>query len=299
MFIDAKLITPQPSAALEQEFRPDATITFLKQQEGLFRIFPLGELFSDNTFAYHGLQSIGGYSPAKLKIYQTMIDSCLYRGPDPAFPLNMSVVDMLNVKYLVAQGRLPEDRFELVNVDQTKRTLTYRNPHALPRAFYVSKAVVAANDVEVFRYLDSPQFDPSQTAILQTPLPVSISPPDSGVEPKIVRYESRTIVLATEVSNPTLMVLSEVYYPAGWKAYIDGAETEIFRTNTVLRSVVVPPGKHEVVFRFDPPMYRIGWLLTNCAWGLAGVCILVGLWRIPAVRTRFRRRSGEGTASQG
>jgi len=42
---------------------PDATITFLKQQPGLFRVFPLGELFMDNSYAAHGIQSIGGYSP--------------------------------------------------------------------------------------------------------------------------------------------------------------------------------------------------------------------------------------------
>ena len=76
-------ISPKPQAELDQKFVPDMTTTFLQQQPGLFRIFPLGELFMDNTFAYHGIQSIGGYSPAKLKIYQTLLDSCLYHGYEP------------------------------------------------------------------------------------------------------------------------------------------------------------------------------------------------------------------------
>ena len=94
-----------------QQFPPDATVSFLQQQPGLFRVFPLGRnLFMDNTFAYHGIQSIGGYSPAKLKIYQTMLDSCLYQSTDPTFPINMNIVNMLNTEYLIAQGQLPEER---------------------------------------------------------------------------------------------------------------------------------------------------------------------------------------------
>ena len=78
-----------------------------------------------------------------LFVSQTMLDSCLQRSPDPDFPLNMSVINMLNVRYLVAGGRLPEDRFRLVNVDEAKRMLTYENPAALPRAFFVREATPA------------------------------------------------------------------------------------------------------------------------------------------------------------
>jgi hypothetical protein len=67
-----------------------------------------------------------------------------------------------------------------------------------------------------------------------------------------------------------------------------GGETEIYRTNYVLRSIVVPAAKHEIVFSFDPPMYRLGWMLTNAAWGLALLCVLIGLWQLPVVRKRLR-----------
>ncbi len=290
MVIDDKLITPSPSATLEKNFQPDATVTYLAQQPGLFRIFPgitPGDpLYMDNTFAYHGLQSIVGYSPAKLKIYQTLLDSCMYHGADAEFPLNMSIVNMLNTEYLVAHGRLPEDKFQAVNVDQAKRAITYRNPAALSRAFFVDSVIVARNDHDVFQTLNSASFNPGHMAVLYI-APPGIGRPDSA-SVQVTDYKSRRIALMATTTSPALMVLSEVYYPAGWKAYIDGRETEIYRTNYVLRSIVVPAGTHEVVFSFDPPVYRLGWILTNVAWGIAVLCILIGLWQVPAVRKRLQ-----------
>jgi hypothetical protein len=128
-------ISPKPSSQLEAQFQPDATVTYLKQQPGLFRVFPLGNLFTDNTFAYHGLQSIGGYSPAKLKIYQTLLDSCLYQSADPSFPINMNIE---HAEHGVSDraGRLPRE-ITLMNVDEAKRIL-HRN-NSVSCAFFVMK----------------------------------------------------------------------------------------------------------------------------------------------------------------
>ena len=288
--VDAKYIDPQPRESMMQEFKPDETKTFLLHQPGLFRVFagidPSDPLYMDNSFAYHGIQSITGYSPAKLRIYQTLLDSCMYRSTDPTFPINMHVVDMLNVEYMVTRFRLPEPRFQLVNVDQAERVLTYRNPGALPRAFFVREALVAAGDGEVFRALNAPDFDPARTAVLSGALAARIAPVDSAHAPQVTSYKSREIRIRTDAPDTALLVLSEIYYPAGWKATVDGSESPIYRTDYVLRSVVVPPGSHEVIFTFDPPLYRTGWLLTNAAWGLVLVCVAGGLWRLPSLRSR-------------
>lgn len=292
---NGKFINPKPAASLDQSFQPDATVQFLKQQPGPFRVFPVGQLFMDNTFAYHAIESIGGYSAAKLKIYQTMLDSCMYEAQDPSFPLNMNIVNMLNVRFLIAGGQLPADRFELVHTDQVKRLLTYKNPQALPRAFFVKDVVVAGSDHQVFSTMNSPQFNAGRTAVVEKPLAQSLNPPDS-TSANMVAFTSRKIVINAFTTSPALMVSSEVYYPAGWKAYIDGVETEIFKTDYVLRSVLVPAGNHQIVYVFEPAVYKIGWLLSNCAWGLTALCILAGLWQLPAVRGRLGRKpSGSGT----
>lgn len=286
--IDTKYIDPKPKSAADQYFAPDQTVQFLKQDKSQFRIFPLGQLFMDNTWMYHTIESIGGYSPAKIKIYQDIIDSCLYNSADPTFPINMNIVNMLNTKYLIFNGRLPEDKFTIVAYDQTKQTATYLNPAYQPRAFFVDEVIVAKNKSEVFRILNSSEFDSRTNAVLEkqpSPLPIK----SDSVFIKTLNYKTNLIELATYCNNTSLLVLSEVYYPAGWKAYIDGKETEIYKTNHILRSVVVPAGEHKIEFIFDPPIYKTGFLISHIGWGISILLILIGLWQLPIIRRIFKK----------
>jgi uncharacterized membrane protein YfhO len=60
------------------------------------------------------------------------------------------------------------------------------------------------------------------------------------------------------VQTPALLVLHDIYYPAGWKAYVDGKETEIYKTNYAFRSVYLEPGAETVIFRFHPRTFYAG-----------------------------------------
>jgi hypothetical protein len=283
LIIDMKFIDPKPATAIDQSFAPDRTVRFLQNDTTHYRIFPIGQLFMDNSWMYHYIESIGGYSPAKIKIYQEMIDSCLYKGADPAFPLNMNIVNMLNVKYIIAQGRLPEDKFTPVEYDQTKQMVTHLNPGYQQRAFFVDDVVLAKNKTEVFRTLNSPTFNSRTTAILEEQPSVLPQKSDSTWV-TIPSYQSSEIKLSAFSSRPSLLVLSEVYYPAGWSAYIDGTETPIFKTNYILRSVVVPAGAHTIEFRFAPKSYLLGLTITESSWVVTGLLILIGLYRRPWIR---------------
>lgn len=289
LILSTKYINPKPRADIERTFAPDPTVQFLKSDTTLHRIFPLGALFQDNSWMYHTIQSIGGYSPAKLKIFQEILDSCLYRGWDQSFPLNTNIVDMLNVKYALAQGRLPDDRFTVVSYDQGKNIVTHENRRFMPRAWFVDSVLVAGNKRNVFSLLNSPAFDPRTTAILEQPLTTSPLKPDSTAV-RMVSHGAHRIELIVFTSHSSLLVLSEIYYPPGWKAYIDGTETPIHKTNYILRSVLVPSGIHTVTFISDFPVYREGMTITNIAWGIAGVLILWGLYQNPSIRAKLVKR---------
>ncbi|MFQ5674516.1 MAG: hypothetical protein ACE5G1_01355 [bacterium] len=87
------------------------------------------------------------------------------------------------------------------------------------------------------------------------------------------------------MAEPALMVLSEIYYPAGWKAYVDGDVAKIYKTNAILRSIFLKPGEHEIRFVFESGAFRLGLWLTFSAFG-----IIVGLL-IYSYRPRGKGRS--------
>jgi hypothetical protein len=276
IILDTNYINPKPNNAMTQHFAPDATVQFLQQDKSQFRVYQIGN-FMDNTYMYHGLELVGGYSPAKIKIYQEMIDSI---GLHPfRFPLNMGILNMLNAKYFVVPGQLPPDsNLTVVNYDQSKQLLTYQNKGFLPRAWFAEQVTVANNKTELFNVLRSGSFDPKKIAVLEKSPSVSPVKSDSSFV-QIENYKSREIAYSTFSTQTSLLVFSEVYYPAGWKAYIDGQETEIYKTNFVLRSIVVPPGNHKIDMKFNPPLYETGFSITLGAWVISVVLAGFGLWK--------------------
>jgi hypothetical protein len=149
-----------------------------------------------------------------------------------------------------------------------------------------------------FRSMNMPYFDPRRVALLEKQPGVTPQKPESSYA-KINKFTSGEISIDAFTSKPSLLILSEIYYPAGWKAYIDGNETEIYKTNYILRSVIVPEGKHKIEYRFESQSYDLGYTITKAGWGICGVILIIGIVQIRGVRNRLKKnKDGEKEPTQ-
>ena len=279
LLVASRVVNPEDDPARIQAHyaaRENEIVKALEEDTGLYRILPLSE-FSSNEYGYFGISSIGGYHAAKLGIYQELMDRVGFS----SFP----VLNMLNTRYLVSRQPLPESG--LSPVAESDGGYLYRNDAALPRAFLVDSVRVAAGNDAVFEALNEPGFEPGEYAILEKPVREELGPlGDSSVE--ITAHTPHRIEVAVEADAPGLLVLSEIYYPAGWSAAIDGEPAEIYKTNYVLRSVAVPAGRHEVVMTFAPSSFATGLLVSR----IASTLVLAGLIAAGAMRIRKRLKDG-------
>ena len=73
---------------------------------------------------------------------------------------------------------------------------------------------------------------------------------------KLTKYAPNQLNYESESNDKQLIVFSEIYYPEGWKAFLDGKEQEILKVNYLLRGLEVEKGKHKIEFKFDLPKYH-------------------------------------------
>jgi hypothetical protein len=109
--------------------------------------------------------------------------------------------------------------------------------------------------------------------------------PSRAVKGKVslISYKANKVILESDTDNDAFLYVSDTYYP-GWRAYVDGKETKIYRANLAFRAVEVPKGKHTVVFKYVPMSFYIGLCLT-----IFGILLCIYLWRRD--RTAVNRES--------
>ncbi len=237
-----------------QYFRETAIDRFLLKDKDLFRIFPAGKLFGDNRWAYYH-QSIGGYTPIKMYVIEELVEKNIYNGWDPSLPFNWNVLKILNVKYIIAQQRLKHPFLKLVKEDPANHLYAYYFTGYLPRAFFVGSYKVIKDAQQRLRYINSKAFDPAKTAVLEEKLPAPIYQPDSSFS-KVLKFTPNELKLEVYTDKQSLLVISQIYYPPGWKIFVDGKKVDkVFKTDHAIQSIIVPPGRHKVDMRFIPDSY--------------------------------------------
>lgn len=225
---------------VENPYRPTlADKQILKDKDPNFRVFNTTvSTFQDASTSYFH-KSIGGYHGAKLRRYQELIDHYISKG-------DQNVLNMLNTKYfIVAQNNQPQAQ---------------RNPGALGNAWFVADFRLVNNADEEIKALQD--FDPARTAIVDKRFSRFVEGKifriDSTASISLTSYAPNKLIYKYSAKSDQLAVFSEIYYPLGWQATIDGKKAEHFRVNYVLRAMVVPQGSHEIVFTFHPESYYTG-----------------------------------------
>jgi len=196
--------------------------------------------FNDATTSFFH-NSIGGYHGAKMKRYQELIERHIARG-------NMAVLNMLNTKYFIVSDR------------EVNQPMKQTNPGALGNAWTVEQIRWVDNADAEIAALNG--FNPAREAVVdmrfRPVLEGFTALYDSSASVRLVSYEPNHLVYEYEAQLPQMVVFSEIFYSKGWNAYIDGAPAPHIRANYVLRAMVLPAGKHEIVFRFEPKSYVRG-----------------------------------------
>lgn len=198
----------------------------------------------------------------------------------------LKLFSLLGVKYFTFHNRdyspelikrkFPENTFkEIAEINNWK---IFEYSGTLPRTFLVGNYQVASRSSEILNLLFAKETDLSKTVILEENLPLSITSSnyDSSAEAKIISYAPQSIKIETRCSAPKILFLSDSYYP-GWKAFVDGIESKIYRANYAFRAVYIPAGTHTVNFVYSPASVKIGATIS-----LATILIL-----FMTVSTRF------------
>ncbi|MBR2856611.1 MAG: hypothetical protein IKB85_04205 [Bacteroidales bacterium] len=304
-------VTPKDFSA-HYEPRPVDEI-ILEDTDPDYRVLDLSvNTFNSSIPSYHH-KTIGGYSPVKLQRYQDLIDryltseirsvhkvigeSATVSEVSENLPY-MPVTSMLNGKYIILGGEYPP----------------VQNPYAFGNCWFVDSVAVAAtpdDEIALIGRTDlrttaiiGDDFKWAQEAVLSDASPVMSSGVDTsadrialtGYTPKELRYTFRT-------TAERAAVFSEIYYPKGWKAWVEPAgtygqvknghykptsqarEIDLFRADWMLRGALIPEGEGELIMRFEPDSYQLGKEISRAS-SIVLILLLLGSVALIAVPKR-------------
>lgn len=227
--------------------------TIAEKDKTHYRIYnqTLGVTSETNTSYFKA--SIGGYHAVKLRRYDDVLNEYINSIDSVKTP---NVLNLLNAKYMVFGG---PDQPQVVP-----------NPKANGNAWFVSD----------LKFVDSPNqeiksigtIDNKKTAVIASSdksyfdnKPVQA---DSTAFINLTKYQPNELEFKSQSKTPQLAVFSEVYYPHGWKMFVDEKEVPYIKADYLLRAVHVPAGNHHIRMVFEPEVIEKGKWLSLLSFGL-------------------------------
>jgi hypothetical protein len=231
--------------------------------------------FNDASTSYFH-KSIGGYHGAKMRRYQELIDYQIHPELNALITTLRSkpsmqqvdstlaasgVLDMLNTKYII------------INPDGAPIV----NPNVYGDAWFVDTYELVKNADQEIAGVGN--INPGKVAVIDKQFENDVIGlkiiPDSSAVIRLDSYEPNDLVYHTKARTEQLAVFSEIYYPKGWKVFVDGKEAPYFRADYVLRAMKIPAGEHTVEFKFKPKSYYLGEKISLAS-SLLLILLLIG-----------------------
>ncbi len=260
------------------------------------RVLVEQDLLSDGEAWRAGIQKVQAYDPVPLTRLAIALAALVAPQKDPAMEMTgvyavelsayrKSVLDLLGVRYAVVRGHIdPPNGWAMKSQGQTPRefvlpgkdipSFTYtvlENLSPLPRAFVVGQKGEFDDQRGMNGIIERlSSFKPREEVLL----PKSVSAPQAGcafTPATIEEYERDRIEISVNIDKPGFLVLTDVWYP-GWIAEADGRPVSIFPANFSFRAVPISAGTKTVVFRYIPPMAKLGQTITTVT------LLIVALW---------------------
>ncbi|MEK7565419.1 MAG: YfhO family protein [Patescibacteria group bacterium] len=265
----------QPFAPSKFVFPPHSLFQFLQEKAGINRFYGSGQAYIDNNFAtYYHIYSPEGYDPLYIKRYGELIfssfDGQLHKEKIPRSdakfveqdnPYRTRLFDLLGIKYILDRENQPKDSLAWLE-----------RKSALPRVFLADNYVIESDPQKILGKIYDPNFNLRKILILEEPISSFWPRPESTTSAEIVSYEPSRVVVQTQSSSQKILFISDNYYP-GWKAFVGGHQTKIYRANYSFRAVSLPAGDHQVVFQYDPWSFKIGVIISVVSLSILLVCL--------------------------
>ena len=230
------------------------------KDKGYYRVYninPQDNAFQEARTSYFH-HSVGGYHGVKLRRYQDLYDSCLFRQTNALIQglqtgasdfSSFGVINMLNIKYMVYGPQ---------------RDNIIPNPSANGNAWFVQDVVSASTPTEELKRVC--ELNTRQTAVVNSSeFKVESFTFDSTAAIRLVEHNPNYLKYESQSESNGVAVFSEIYYPKGWVATIDGKDVTIMRADYVLRALSIPSGKHTIEFKFQPSAYVTGNKITTAS----------------------------------
>ena len=286
-------ITPKNFEA-QYEPRPVDEMIF-EDTDPDFRVLDISiNTFNSSLASYHH-KTIGGYSPVKMQRYQDLIDRYIsseikqvYGAVGKAETIQdvtdnlpyLKVISMLNGKYIILGEEYPpvENLHAMGHawfVNDFVSAATPDDEIALIRETNLSETAIIGNDFEAIQ--KAFHVMSSSLPVMSSSLPVMSSEVETSPDTiTLTHYAPNELRYTFSNSTPRAAIFSEVYYPKGWKAWIepkgtygevrnghykptsDAQQLDLFRANWILRGAILPEGEGEIIMRFEPDSYQVG-----------------------------------------